>query len=166
MTNDLSPAAPDGACPLADDEPCPHARLEIARRQAYAPYNHAALEVSRFKLDLYNAQQKRATTSNPLVWLMAWVQEARFRIDLQRAEHYKNGLIATLPHEVIANRLNWTEGFVPPPCAPLSSLSQRFSKSAKPPCQHQRRDFPVVVRVTHAAVKPACACSQPKQGVS
>ncbi len=166
MTNDLSPAAPDGACPLADDEPCPHARLEIARRQAYAPYNHAALEVSRFKLALYNAQQKRATTSNPLVWLMAWVQEASFRIDLQRAEHYKNGLIATLPHEVIANRLNWTEGFVPPPCAPLSSLSQRFSKSAKPPCQHQRRDFPVVVRVTHAAVKPACACSQPKQGVS
>lgn len=166
MMNDLSAAAPDGACPLADDEPCPHARLEIARRQAYAPYNHAALEVSRFKLDLYNAQQKRATTRNPLIWLMAWVQEASFRVDLQRAEHYKNGLIAKLPHEVIARRLNWAEGFAPPPCAPLSSLSQRFSKSAKSPCQHQRRDFPVVVRVVQAPVKPACACSHPKQGVS
>lgn len=166
MTNDLSAAAPDGACPLADDEPCPHARLEIARRQAYAPYNHAALEVSRFKLDLYNAQQKRATTRNPLIWLMAWVQEASFRVDLQRAEHYKNGLIAKLPHEVIARRLNWAEGFVPPPCAPLSSLSKRFARLATSPCQHQQREFPVAVRVVQAPVKPACACSHPKQGVS
>lgn len=166
MTNVLSAAAPDGACPLADDAPCPHARLEIVRRQVSPPYNHAALEVSRFKLDLYQAQQKRATTRNPLVWLMAWVQEASFRVDLQRAEHYKNGLIAKLPHEVIARRLNWAEGFVPPPCAPLSSLSRRFSRLTTSPCQHQQREFPVAVRVVQAPVKLACACSHPKQGVS
>ncbi len=172
MTTILSAAAPESACPLTDDEACPHARLEIARRQVSPPYNHAALEVSRFKLDLYQAQQKRATTSNPLVWLMAWVQEASFRVDLQRAESYKAGLIPRLPHAVIARKLNWAEGFVPPPCAPSAvssthpTLSRLFSRAAdSASCQHQQRTFPVAVRVVQASSKAACACSTPKQGV-